>query len=598
MGFIIGTTALIFGLCCLGTLFAAERSSRVRRMVKGTPARIDSQPYIVSLQNQDGTHFCAGTIINEQVVLTAAHCILDRKIRVKAGSSYIDSGGTIHQVTGRLTHELYSFNGTDMHHDIALISIEPAITLNNITTKKVELFNVNETVVRDTKAMALGWGATREANENDVVRGSFLGSIAFTFRKYPMDHYYSNHLRRIDLYVVPRAVCQRMFKGTVDKMICAIMHDRSICKGDSGGPLMIQGRQAGVISSCRILNKLGKCSDPDGHAAFTDVGAYREWIDKNVPIIMRPMPKEASWAESLLRPFKRLYHKLVGGDQEANTSARSRLSRVANGPPVNIESYPYVVSIQNTNGIPSCGGTIISENIILTAAHCVESNLQIRAGSSYFDSGGSLHKVIDSVSHKKFDPVNFKNDIGLLKIEPSILLNGLTTQKVKLFMKKNKTNERVNSYAIALGWGATRSPRDGDFDPEDYWDWFKSLFKSYPMDHFQSNQLRSIKLQIFDRICTQFHNDNVENQICAYRLGVNICPGDSGGPLLLGDYQIGISSWSSKECSSPNGLGGYTNVSAYHDWIIEHTKILLEKSKVNSMWECLCGILEDTIIEF
>lgn len=65
--------------------------------------------------------------------------------------------------------------------------------------------------------------------------------------------------------------------------------------------------------------------------------------------------------------------------------------RIVGGVATSISDFPWQISLQRS-GSHSCGGSIYSNNIIVTAAHCLQSVsvsvLKVRAGSSNWNSGG------------------------------------------------------------------------------------------------------------------------------------------------------------------------------------------------------------------
>lgn len=109
---------------------------------------------------------------------------------------------------------------------------------------------------------------------------------------------------------------------------------------------------------------------------------------------------------------------------------REATQRVSNGERVPDRYYPWHVSIfkrESTASMYICGGSIISKEYILTAAHClyehnqpiVNSRLFIRTGSNLRD-GGELFKINDKVIHKDYDFSNYKSDIALLQTKNEI----------------------------------------------------------------------------------------------------------------------------------------------------------------------------------
>lgn len=89
-----------------------------------------------------------------------------------------------------------------------------------------------------------------------------------------------------------------------------------------------------------------------------------------------------------------------------------------------IEKYPFAVSIQ-IRGMHHCGGAIINEHYILTAAHCVEEkfrgfikDMKVLTGTSTLNNGGIRYDVENMFHHEKYDTENLVNgyDIGLIKV--------------------------------------------------------------------------------------------------------------------------------------------------------------------------------------
>lgn len=118
-------------------------------------------------------------------------------------------------------------------------------------------------------------------------------------------------------------------------------------------------------------------------------------------------------------------------EKQCTVPARDATLRVSNGERVPDRYYPWHVSIFKSEGISSmfiCGGSIISNEYILTAAHClheenlpiVNSRLFIRAGSNFRESG--VHYRINAkVIHSDYHFSNYKSDIALLQTRNEII---------------------------------------------------------------------------------------------------------------------------------------------------------------------------------
>jgi len=89
-----------------------------------------------------------------------------------------------------------------------------------------------------------------------------------------------------------------------------------------------------------------------------------------------------------------------------------------------------------------------------------------------------------------------------------------------------------------------------------------------------------VKLYVLDfKNCNEWQLDE-RSQICAGSIGhstmaKDTCSGDSGSPLMLYDkkcgqwFLVGIVSYGDYPC---NGIGVYTNVKYYYEWIVSHAK--------------------------
>jgi len=237
-------------------------------------------------------------------------------------------------------------------------------------------------------------------------------------------------------------------------------------------------------------------------------------------------------------------------------------SRIFGGMDTPIEKTPYQVSLQ-VNGKHNCGGVIFSTKIIITAAHCLyklhAKDLSIRAGSSTWNSGGSLIRVSEISVHEQYSSVTVLNDIALLLLSRPLKL-GNRVQTISLASSEPEDG----AIAIASGWGITESEE-------------------------QPLHLKSVNVHIVSREeCSQAYKDKTnvnifEEMICAAAPGKDACSKDSGGPLVHNEELVGIVSFgirvSRKSCTDPKYPGVYVNVAKLHKWIVETANKLLSKEQ-------------------
>lgn len=214
--------------------------------------------------------------------------------------------------------------------------------------------------------------------------------------------------------------------------------------------------------------------------------------------------------------------------------------RIVGGDPIGISKAPHQVSIQKFHD-HSCGGSLIADNWVLSAAHCFRYNtpVKVRVGSSFYDQGGQLIEATKIIKHEDFDSESLANDIALVKLSKKVKLSD-SVQIVSLATKDDVQGTR----AYLSGWGFTN-------------DTSKVLPKV----------LHGVEVAVISRALCRRHHLGItvfDNNVCAFALGKDSCQGDSGGPMITNGKLCGIVSWGVGCGSSP---GVYTSVPAFSDWI-------------------------------
>ncbi len=259
--------------------------------------------------------------------------------------------------------------------------------------------------------------------------------------------------------------------------------------------------------------------------------------------------------------------------------------RIIGGKLALIEHWPGQVVIRSIGeGIATygCGGTLISDRAVLTAAHCV-TNLS-EANNKRFYAGGdevevvigiqnlnnvpdeNIRKISRIVIHKQYKKVHTGNDIAIM------FLNKPWQQGFMTLSETGKSDPTLHwdTPVLVAGYGLQKD----NSDPISFTDKKNKTF------YAGSDKLLEAVIPLTPpAICQESYKKSVKispDQICAgpTKGGRDACKGDSGGPLVAFDrrgypYQIGIVSWG-KGCAQAEAYGLYTRISHHSEWIKKH----------------------------
>ncbi len=234
---------------------------------------------------------------------------------------------------------------------------------------------------------------------------------------------------------------------------------------------------------------------------------------------------------------------------------------VFNGDDVAQGEYPWMVGIAQADVADGyeaqfCGGTLIDEEWVLTAAHCTydlqeqplaPSALDIIIGRNRLSSSqGERISVDQIIRHETYQAATLRGDIALLHLSKPASVTPLALSQ-----------GNSATAATIVGWGVTTDGTAAD-------DLQEAQVPLVPQD-----------------ACRMFYNSYgvtiLSSMLCAGDAtgSVDACVGDSGGPLLVwqedsqGWAQTGIISWGA-ECGTAGAYGVYTNIGSFIDWIQLH----------------------------
>lgn len=251
--------------------------------------------------------------------------------------------------------------------------------------------------------------------------------------------------------------------------------------------------------------------------------------------------------------------------------AQQHAPKVTGGGLANITSVPYQVSIHH-NGSHICGGSIINDRFVLTAAHCMKdispfnlNQLKIKVGLSSQNSPGirlQQFNVSRIIRHPNYNASNFDYDYALIEIRGRFSFNSWV-QPVAL-AGLGSSAQAIGNMVKVSGWGWTT-----------------------PGSNSSSNTLRAVNVPIISNATANSQLDaslSSHNPITARMIAtgavnsdrLGACHGDSGGPLVYkpagqAAVQIGVVSWGTSRCiGGINSPSIYARVSSVKSWIGVH----------------------------
>ncbi|XP_064103370.1 trypsin-1-like, partial [Macrobrachium nipponense] len=251
-------------------------------------------------------------------------------------------------------------------------------------------------------------------------------------------------------------------------------------------------------------------------------------------------------------------------DNNCNCGRKNPVLKIVGGEQALVNEYPWQVALSKSNLYrPYCGGSIICNKWVLTAAHCVAGQAPSQSlvvigehqWTSTTDTSVTEPKEIQQIIiHPDYDSQRMDNDIALIELKTAIVFP--FNNKIAPVCMPSASNLYENVDATATGWG--------------------TLSNGGP----QPSTLYEVTIPTMTNAkCSTYINGITANMICAgvEQGGKDTCTGDSGGPLVTVSStgvntmeQIGVASWG-YGCGDVRKPGVYTRVTRYLPWIYNYT---------------------------
>ncbi|XP_028259496.1 granzyme B-like [Parambassis ranga] len=222
------------------------------RIVGGHEAVPHSRPYMMLIRRQNKTSqekWCGGFLLNEDFVMTAAHCIAETYEVFLGLHDFSKERKTAQRIPVEQAFPHNDYKPDALIHDVMLLKLQSkAIFSDNV--KPIALASQDDPVPKTCQIA--GWGRTNRS-----------------------DQYMSPKLMEANVTLTDNKKCE------LENAYCS-EGDVGQGKGDSGGPLVCYGKAYGVVSSTFTPNSGG----PYIHR-FAKIPDYRKWITSTIRKALR-----------------------------------------------------------------------------------------------------------------------------------------------------------------------------------------------------------------------------------------------------------------------------------------------------------------------
>ncbi|KYB27515.1 Transmembrane protease serine 9-like Protein [Tribolium castaneum] len=525
---------LCFVLMASATSATTPKSKNlISRIIGGSNAYAGQFPFAaaINVQTSDSKFFCVGTLLTNQWILTAGHCVNNAKLfTIQVGSNTLKGEDPNRVVVATSDYVLHpEFNSATLENNIGLIKLRLPVEFTNYVQTVQHLPSAPLQV--GISVMALGWGQVNDENSD-----------------------LANDLKWVIVTSISNNECKLTYGNQItDRMVCvAGNYNEGPCIGDSGGPIIhvvSRGQMVLVGVSSFVSGNGCESTDPSGYTRvypYLDRGLKIRTIKQAISL-----RSESSIMKLLFLVFC-YFISLISGQNPG--------LRIIGGDIARASQFPYSAGIISNypTGSFFCGGALISNQWILTAAQCIinATQLTIYLGSNKIDGNDPNRVTVATatyVTHPDYNPDTLENDVGLVRLRLPVEFN-------EYISAINLPLVGLEDAAVvtAIGWG-----QESDHNP--------GLVSDL---HFVE------QVSISNEECKKLYGSQiVDSMVCVVGQDIEgICTGDSGGPLVAyrnerSAVHVAVASfYSSTGCESVYP-SGYTRTYPYVDWITSVTGI-------------------------
>ncbi|XP_002139018.3 trypsin 3A1 [Drosophila pseudoobscura] len=229
------------------------------------------------------------------------------------------------------------------------------------------------------------------------------------------------------------------------------------------------------------------------------------------------------------------------------------VSRIIGGEFAGPGQFPHQVSLQ-LKGRHHCGGSLISDTMIVTAAHCTKdqnpSQMKAVVGTNDLSAGnGQVLGISQFIIHPQYNPQSQDFDMSLIRLSIPVPIGGAVKT---IQLAEADSNYAADTMATISGFGAINQNLQ------------------------LPNRLKYAQVQLWSRDYCNSQNipGLTDRMVCAGHPSgqVSSCQGDSGGPLTVEGKLFGVVSWGFG-CGAKGRPAMYTYVGALRSWIKQNANV-------------------------
>ncbi|KFB49520.1 AGAP009249-PA-like protein [Anopheles sinensis] len=355
---------------------------------------------------------CGGSLIWENVILTAAHCAVDlynkppTDVRFGDLDLYNDTDDSFAQqynIVEIIRHPEHRFSAK--YHDIALIKLEKNVILND-TVAPACLWDEEE--IRFNSFESAGWGATGVGQSQTPI------------------------LLKVTLQPIEKSKCDQTYRvgdrglkqGLQDYQLCAGDAQMDTCPGDSGGPLQVKLlHNAKMTPFVVAVTSFGSFCGQSAPGVYTKVAPYIPWIRS---VLEKHGEDAPEWK---FRPYACAvrYVKLREFEPDIVASKSNTTESLDfRGVHIDMEDIPSTVAIRwddENSTLDNCYGVLIDEDTVITLAQCASLNGKPPNHVEVLDI---LKRDIERVQvHPQYAGGSVYNNIAVIRLKEPFIFDEL-----------------------------------------------------------------------------------------------------------------------------------------------------------------------------